>query len=244
MAGWFDTHAKKSATTTKMDLVASGGVSRRRVMIGGSATVAATAAAWTAPTLMASAAAATGLSVCPADRIKQCTDGSSTCCPNATDTCTIVGGQQVCSAVTQPGGTCSNCGNGQCAGAYKCSGNEIQDNNAERTNICGGEGAQCCPGKPAVAGCFGDNLTCVQQEAGAGFCRKSCTDAGDCRTDGVTPGNPRCTGSNPGPQVCSAGYCAKTCTRDADCNAGAACNSAGVCNYPKDGQLTTICAAA
>jgi hypothetical protein len=234
-------------------MAASGGVSRRRVMIGGSATVAATAAAWTAPSLMASAAAAVGLSACPPDQIKVCTDGSQTCCPGVLDTCNIVNNEQVCSPPTEPGGFCGNCGNGSCKEGYKCNGNDTQSNNAEATNLCGGEGAQCCPGNEDVAGCFADNLTCVSTtEAGTGFCRKECSTAADCRTDGVTAGNENCP-QIPGAQTCadygSANYCAKTCSKDSDCNAGTGCatppgGGPKVCLYKVDGNLSAICAAA
>lgn len=247
MAGWFDKHAKKSAERAQTTTASATGISRRRVLVGGTTAV---AAAWTAPVLMASSAAAAGLSVCPSDRIKTCTDGSQTCCPNATDTCNIVNGAQVCSAISTPGGYCGNCGQGTCPEQYKCNGNPTQSNNAEGTNLCGGEGAQCCASKPNVATCYGDTLVCVEgggNAPGSAFCRKECTSNNDCRTTGVKPGNENCPQKPPG-QVCSAGYCAKTCNSNSDCNGNATCaapagGGAKVCGYNTDGNLSATCAA-
>ena len=246
MAGWFDKHAKKSAERAQITSASAPGISRRRVLVGGTTAV---AAAWTAPVLMASSAAAAGLSVCPADRITACDDGSQTCCPNATDTCVIVNGQQTCNAPTEPGGFCGNCGNGQCKDGYKCNGNDVQSNNAQQTNLCGGEGAQCCTSKPNVAACFSDKLVCTPTggPAGTAFCRKPCNSAADCRTAGAVLGNENCP-QVPGAQICSQGFCAKTCTKDGDCNGTATCaapagGGAKVCGYNTDGNLSAICAA-
>ncbi len=248
MSGWFDKHAKRSATSLPPSAAGSVGPSRRRVILGGSAAV---ATAWTAPMLMASSAAAVGLSACPATRIKVCTDGTQVCCPNATDTCTINSvGQPVCAAPGTPGGFCGDCGNGTCPQGYKCNGNDQQNNGAEASNVCGGEGAQCCPRNQAFGGCFGEHLTCVGVVGGdqaiTGFCRKSCTSAADCRTTGVTPGSPRCP-QVPSAQTCSTNttgtrYCGKACTTDAGCTGSQIC-AFGTCSYNRDGNLTRTCAA-
>lgn len=231
MAGWFDTYAKSSSQRAPRGLgetSETSGVSRRRVLAGGSVAV----AAWTAPVLFASPAAAAGISTCPTTQIKTCTNGAQICCPNGSDICQLTGAGSTPTCVAQgtAGGFCGNFGQGICPNAYKCNGNAAQCNTCVQANVCGGEGAQCCPGKPQVAGCYnsqeGDRLVCVQQSSGTGFCRQPCSTSTQCSAG----------------QTCRSGYCAKVCTKNGDCNGSARCNG-GVCEYNVDGNLSTTCAA-
>ncbi len=238
MAGWFDKYAKKSAASaTASATPEDGGISRRRVLVGGSAAV---AAAWTAPVLMASSAAAAGLSVCPPDKITTCDDGSQTCCPNATDTCIIVGGQQTCNAATNPGGFCGNCGEGSCKARYKCNGNEGQSRDAEITTICGGEGAQCCTnaGDGGMLRRQARTSQAQRRRPGCSVLPQAMQLVRRLPYDGGHAGEQelqRVEARPPG--LLLSRYCATTCSKDSDCSATTrrallrARRSTKVCNY-------------
>src|SRR4051812_1093754 len=90
MAGWFDSFAKKSAQrTVNAHVGRTSQISRRRLIVGGSAAV---GAAWTAPILMASSAAAVGASTCTATETYCGSDpATARCCP-ATSACDPTGG--------------------------------------------------------------------------------------------------------------------------------------------------------
>lgn len=224
MAGWFDEHAMKSARAS------TAGVSRRRVLVGGSAV----AATWTAPMLMASSAAAAGLSACTGFIVTCPNNAPSICCPISTDVCgPDANGTLGCRAAGSGGGSCGNSGQGICTGAFKCNGNSDQCNSCTTPNRCGGEGAQCCVAKPDVAGCFGNDLVCTAQgDSGAAFCRKTCSATKPCATG----------------QICDGGVCAETCTASSQCLGRATCTGTaanpGVCLSQEDGGLSRTCAAA
>jgi hypothetical protein len=131
-------------------------------------------------------------------------------------------------ATTSSGGlgqTCGNKGQGTCNQPYHCNGNVNQCNSCYDPNICGGEGASCCP--TAAAQCD-VGLICAPQGSTPGyyFCRKPC--ATGCTTGQV------CDSSTATP------YCAKTCAVDSDCLGSAACaklhptDPSGYCTYQKD----------
>ena len=231
MTGWFDGFARRTAQRAGNAHVSRPGqVSRRRVIAGGSAAV---ATAWTAPMLMASSAAAVGVSACDATNPLFCpgaTIAQSVCCPPNT-TCTVVNGQAGCAAVGEPGGNCGNQGVGICRAGFKCNGNLGQCNSCSAPNICGGEGAECCP-TGETAQCFGDGLVCDEQlNTGNFFCRKQCTS------------NAGCTAL----QVCApGGFCAEPCRTSSTCAQGSACVTlpgapppfVGFCEYKGTGNLT------
>lgn len=123
-------------------------------------------------------------------------------------------------ATTSSGGlgqTCGNQGQGTCNQPYHCNGNVTQCNSCYDPNICGGEGASCCP--TAAAQCD-TGLTCLAQGStpGYSFCRKPCTTAANCVNG----------------QVCSDGYCAKACTTKSDCLGSSVCTAQNVCSYQPD----------
>jgi len=236
MASWFDAYAKRSARrAAHVDEVGDAGLSRRRLLVGGTAAV---TAAWAAPVLLASSAAAVGQSTCPSPNV-YCPGstfaGSKCCLPFPDENCVqSTTGDAVCAPPTTGGGFCGNFGQGICRTGYKCNGNSGQCNQCAQPNVCGGEGAQCCSNKPDVAGCAGSGLTCVAQAGtpGAAFCRKTCT-TGD-----------QCTPS----QGCNGGFCADPCTRSSDCGTvsapfGPLICSGGFCTYAADGNLTATCLA-
>lgn len=216
--GWFDDLAKRSAQRASSAEPGSG-LSRREVLARGAVVA---GVAWTAPMLMATQAAAQGLSACPTGQL--CGDaGNQICCPNSTDTCNIIDGTPTCTPVGEAGGSCGNMGQGVCNQPYKCNGNTNQCNNCAEPNICGGEGAECC----AESECFTEGgLTCVQQTGGdgvqaTGFCRRPCTTDANCNTG----------------QVCNGGFCAEDCSTDSDCTGAAICRDS-VCTYQVDGGVT------
>lgn len=233
MAGWFDSYAKKSAERTESVHVGrTSGISRRRLIVGGSAAV---GAAWTAPILMASSAAAVGQSACaPTDTY--CTNGNvstAICCPSGV-TCNPTGGILGSpSCENEVGGICHNSGTGNCRVlTVHCNGNANTPktcNYCIQAPICGGEGAVCStdadcaqvPGAtpPFHQTCSPDNTPALST---AKFCRRLCTSDAGCSAG----------------QFCDTGtgFCAAHCTKDSDCMSPGSCltNTTypdGICLY-------------
>src|SRR4029079_19126919 len=140
MAGWFENVAKRSAQRvgTNVHIGRHAQISRRRMIVGGSA---AAATAWTAPMLMASSAAAVTASACPAGRLVCGPDpATSGCCPNG-QPCNPTGGLGgTPSCTNEIGGICGNSGNGLCRVVH-CNGNANVPrgcNGCSQQPICGG----------------------------------------------------------------------------------------------------------
>ena len=217
MAGWFDNAAKRSAQRagTNIHIGRHAQISRRRMIVGGSA---AAATAWTAPMLMASSAAAVTASACPAGSFVCGPDpATSVCCPNG-QTCNPTGGLGgTPSCQNEIGGVCGNQGSGLCRVVH-CNGNANvpnQCNDCSQSNICGGEGAVCftnadCAQAPGIT------LVCSPANSTSGttsYCRRTCTsDAG-------------CSNAPLRVQFCdtSTGFCAQHCARDNQCQPSGNC---------------------
>jgi len=233
MAGWFDSYAKKSAQRTEsVHIGRTSGISRRRVIVGGTAAV---GAAWTAPILMASPAAALGRSACPSPGT-YCTNGdpaSAACCApgSACDLTGGVGGLPGC--VGQVGGPCGNSGNGRggCNLAH-CNGNDNTPDECQACAdqpICGGESALCnpalgnaqCAQEPSI----GFLQTCSNANNNGStlyYCRHQCTADSGCAVGQFCDSNTH--------------FCAKHCTKDNQCMSPGLCVTDttypnGICVY-------------
>ena len=232
MSGWFDSYAKRSAQRAPASASHNGrtGLTRRQVIVRGSVVA---AAAWTAPTLLASSAAAVGQSTCKSGET-YCTNGSVStglCCP-ANYTCypSANAGQPYCAPPDVLGGTCSNSGEGVCSDGSKCNSGAANGgkscNYCTYAHTCGGEGSQCNQNSD----CFGSGTgfsTCSPNNAktsGSKFCRRICTNNAGCNTGAG--------------QQCYQGLCSLTCQTDKDCPDGSAgCNANGYCNYMDQGGI-------
>lgn len=228
MTGWFDNLAKGSAQRKDNVRVGrSAAVSRRRLIASGTA-VAATA--WTAPILMASSAAAVGLSACLSGET-YCSNGNlltARCCP-AGSTCVPTGGiDGTPSCENEVGGICKNSGTGSCrVNSVHCNGNANTPktcNYCDERPICGGEGAVCttdsdCAQSPTTG--FLQTCSSVNSTDGTTkFCRHRCVSSTGCASG----------------QYCdSTGFCAAHCTADSDCMAPGTCQNPGtadsICLY-------------
>ena len=209
MTSWFDSYAKRSVLAAAA--ASSPGMSRRRFMTS-SAVV---AGAWSAPLLTSSPAYASGVSQCPANRIRG-TDATQLkfCCAGTvgtggTHTCTVVNGVNGCSANGTLGGSCTNegqgtsgCNSGGAQNIY-CNGNTGQctcgtgTSNTFAPNICGGYGSQCEGNAQCASG-----FTCLN----AHYCAPTC-----CMTDPCGPG-----------LICLNNVCRQPCTQKNDCPSRAA----------------------
>ena len=228
MAGWFDKYAKKSAAQAISGDRVTGGISRRRVLVGGSVAV---ASAWTAPVLLASSAAATVS--CPAPNVlTTCVDASQKCCPPPVDRDPYTCGSATdtnCIPPRELGGTCGNQGQGVggCNNGAQIKCNSMSNgkgcNYCRTPHVCGGEGAEC----GTNADCFGGGTTAICTDVGAKtagekFCRRLCTAPGGCgNTQNYSGGKQEICDTN-------TGYCAFPCSNDNQCdNAAGRCESTG-----------------
>jgi hypothetical protein len=227
MAGWFDSYAKNSAQRSDSVKVGrTAQVSRRRLIVGGSAAV---GAAWTAPILMASSAAAVGASACSSPNTF-CTNGNpatAECCPSGS-TCNPTGGiGGVPSCENEVGGLCHNSGTGSCrVNSVHCNGNANSPktcNYCVKSPICGGEGAVCttdadCANEPGLNPPFLQTCSSANTPAGstAKFCRRQCTSNAGCNNG----------------QFCdtTTHFCVASCTKDSDCMSPGACVNS-ICLY-------------
>lgn len=244
MARWFDDYAKKAAERNASVRVGrTTEISRRRLIVGGSAAV---GAAWTAPMLMASSAAATGLSACPPAQI--C---GSNCCPTGV-VCDPTGGiNGTPGCVGEVGGTCGNSGTGKGGCRLQtvhCNGNAHQHdecNYCKDQPVCGGEGAVCSASTDCAqlttAGFFQDcsNADAYPTTSTVKYCRLKCSvgTVGDayCQTEGTAGATNRFCKSESG---LAYGYCAAHCTTDNQCMPTGHC----VNPYSGTGTDTSYCA--
>ncbi len=209
MPGWFDTYAKRSARATPKPAM---GVSRRRVITGGSAAV---GAAWAAPVLTSAPAYAYGASSCAAANRCGLATELQACCAGPVGNaigdygCVKVSGVNTCVAPGNVGGTCTNAGQGAggCNGTAKCNGSTSTCNCGAggtampnyQSNICGGYGSSCASAADCQSGfvCFGGakafctqdctTTTCASGTCLGGVCKQACTRNQDC------PANSNCT---------------------------------------------------
>lgn len=237
MPGWFDTYAKRTARAASKPPL---GVSRRRVIAGGSAAV---GLAWAAPLLTSAPAYAYGVSGCASNQI--CGNPGPNelqyCCPGVvsgtspvpTHDCRVEGGLNTCYPKTGNGAFCGNQGNGQCNNTTKanCNSNNAGCNcgpgYAAPTyfpHTCGGYGATCKADVECASGYICTNLNTTGPNQG-GVCAQSCSSSSSC------PTNFTCAASA-SPATASGNTCRRNCTSGApECpkNGNSTCVS-GVCS--------------
>lgn len=218
MPGWFDTYAKRSARATAKPAL---GVSRRRVITGGSAAV---GAAWAAPMLTSAPAYAFGASSCAAANRCGAANELQACCAGPVGSnigdygCVKVGGVNTCVSPGNVGGTCPNggVGGGGCFNSARCNGSTTACNCGAAgtamptyaSNICGGYGASCAGNGDCSPGfvCYGgaksfcapdcSSTPCTSGTCLGGVCKQTCTKSQDCPANSDCSGTPKyCTGN-------------------------------------------------